>query len=231
MPAARRKINNCLTCVEFLRSALEQRPRARVERHTGSWDRRCRHDLLHAAAGIYRDSERSSATHRMTEQTELLPSEVVRQRERIAGNLDERVFPLNVDRAAEDGVICQTAIETAMEDMRIQYILHKRVPLEGPLVETPTHWITIGFGDSLDLALVDCIVRMLRWSNRASGIDQRDLYALYSVAASYRVTQYSNQTGTVYAAVPPKAVHGMLPKELFTSAMRARISESMRPGA
>ena len=141
------------------------------------------------------------------------------------------VWTSDSNAAQGDGVICQTAIETAMEDMRIQYILHKRVPLEGPLVETPTHWITIGFGDSLDLALADCIVRMLRWANRASGIDQRDLYALYSVAASYRVTQYSNQTGTVYAAVPPKAVHGMLPKELFTPAMRTRISELLRLGA
>jgi hypothetical protein len=31
--------------------------------------------------------------------------------------------------------------------------------------------------------------------------------------------------------VPPKAVHGMLPKELFTPAMSTRISESLRRGA
>jgi acetamidase/formamidase len=138
------------------------------------------------------------------------------------------VWTSDSNAAQGDGVICQTAIETAMEDMRIQYILHKQVTLQGPLVETPTHWINIGFGDSLDLALADCIIRMLRWGSRVSGIDQRDLYALYSVAASYRVTQYSNQTGTVYAAVPPKAVHGMLPKTIFSGELQSRIATMTR---
>jgi acetamidase/formamidase len=127
-----------------------------------------------------------------------------------------------------DGVICQTAIESAMEDMRIQYILHKRVPLDGPLVETPTHWIAMGFGDSLDKALTDCVIKLLKWTSRTSGFDQRDLYALFSVAASFRVTQYSNQTGTVYATVPPKAIHGMVPKSIFSSELQTRIANTAR---
>ncbi len=49
--------------------------------------------------------------------------------------------------AQGDGVVDQTGIETAMEDMRIQFVLHKNVPLDGPMVETPTHWIGFGFAE------------------------------------------------------------------------------------
>jgi hypothetical protein len=43
-----------------------------------------------------------------------------------------------------------------------------------------------------------------------------------------RVTQYSNQTGSVYTSVPPHAVHCMLPKSLFSPALRAAISNAAR---
>ena len=59
--------------------------------------------------------------------------------------------------AQGDGVVDQTGIETAMEDMRIQFVLHKNVPLDGPMVETPTYWIGFGSADSLDNALVACL--------------------------------------------------------------------------
>ena len=45
-----------------------------------------------------------------------------------------------------DGVVDQTAIETAADDLRIRYDLHKGVAIEGPLGETRTDWIGIGFG-------------------------------------------------------------------------------------
>lgn len=139
------------------------------------------------------------------------------------------VWTSDSNAAEADGVICQTGIESAMEDMRIQYILHKNVPQPEPVVETPTHWIAIGFGDTLDQALTDSVIKMLKLGNRLTGIDERDLYALYSLATSFRVTQYSNQTGTVYAAVPPKAIHAMLPKSIFSADLQARMSKALRP--
>ncbi len=38
------------------------------------------------------------------------------------------------------------------------------------------------------------------------------MYALASIAVSFRVTQYANQTGSAYTSVPPKAVHAVIPK-------------------
>ena len=130
--------------------------------------------------------------------------------------------------AQGDGVVDQTGIETAMEDMRIQFVLHKNVPLDGPMVETPTHWIGFGFADSLDNALVACLRGMIKWTSRAAKMDPRDVYPLYSMAASFRVTQYSNQTGSVYTSVPPHAVHGMLPKSVFSPSLRSAIAKAAR---
>ncbi|KJK22732.1 acetamidase [Burkholderiaceae bacterium 16] len=127
-----------------------------------------------------------------------------------------------------DGVVNQTAIETAMEDLQIQYFLHKRIPLVQPMAETPTHWITLGFGKNLDDALTACVRQMIAWLSPASGIEPQDVYSLSSILASFRVTQYSNQTATAYSAIPSKTVHGMMPKSAFSKALRDRISQSLR---
>ncbi len=47
-----------------------------------------------------------------------------------------RVWNGDVHALQGDGVVDQTAIETAAEDLEIRYDLHKDVPLAGPLVET-----------------------------------------------------------------------------------------------
>ena len=133
--------------------------------------------------------------------------------------------------AQGDGVVDQTAIETAMEDLRIQYVLHKGLALSGPLAETPTHWITLGFGSGLDDALTASLRQMIGWLSAASGLGKPDVYALCSISGSFRVTQYAHQINTNYRNVPPKAVHGLMPKDIFDPAMRRRIEAALRPGS
>jgi acetamidase/formamidase len=130
-----------------------------------------------------------------------------------------------------DGVVDQTAIETAADDLQICYHLRKGVELSAPLAETPTHWIGLGFGDSLDDALVACLRELIKWLHAASGITEPEAYALCSMAASFRVTQYSNQTGSAYSSVPPKTVHGMVPKSVFPPELQSRIGDWLRPGS
>src|SRR5271163_265258 len=128
-----------------------------------------------------------------------------------------------------DGVVDQTAIETAAEDLKIRYDLHKGVPLEGPLGETKTNWIGIGFEESLDDALVSCLRGLIRWLHAAAGISKGEAYALCSMAVSFRVTQYANQTGSAYTSIPPKAVHGLVPKDVFPAELNQRIAKWLRP--
>ncbi|MGO4329326.1 acetamidase/formamidase family protein [Cupriavidus sp. 2TAF22] len=130
--------------------------------------------------------------------------------------------------AQGDGVVNQTAIETAMEDMQIQYILHKQRPLALPMAETPSHWIILGFGKNLDEALVASLRQMLDWVSAATGMDRQDVYSLASITSNFRITQYSNQTNSNYTSIPAKTVHGMLPKAIFDAAIQEKLSRSLR---
>jgi acetamidase/formamidase len=133
--------------------------------------------------------------------------------------------------AQGDGVVDQTAIETAMEDLRIQYVLHKGIDLVGPIAETPSHWIVMGFGQSIEDALTASLRQTIDWLSRATSLSKLDVYALSSIAASFRITQYAHQTNTVYTSVPAKTVHGMLPKQIFNKDLLRQIATSVRPGS
>jgi acetamidase/formamidase len=130
--------------------------------------------------------------------------------------------------AQGDGVVDQTAIETAMQDLRIQYVLHKHVDLAAPLAETPSHWIVLGFGDSIEDALTASLRQTISWLSAAAGLAKTDVYALCSIAGSFRITQYSHQTNTVYATVPAKTVHGLMPKNIFSPDLQRQVASSIR---
>jgi acetamidase/formamidase len=118
--------------------------------------------------------------------------------------------------AQGDGVVDQTAIETAMEDLEIQYVLHKNRTLSGPVAETTTHWIALGYStDTLDDAITAALRNTIAWISAATDLSPQDVYALCSIVGSFRVTQYAHQVGTVYSSVPAKTVHGMVPKAVF----------------
>lgn len=133
--------------------------------------------------------------------------------------------------AQGDGVVDQTGIETAMEDLRIQYVLHKRRPLAGPIAETADSWIVLGHGPTLEDALTTALRRTISWLSPATGLPALDVYALCSMAGSFRVTQYANQTNSNYTSAPPKGIHVVLPKAIFDAPRQAQISRSLRSGA
>jgi acetamidase/formamidase len=140
-----------------------------------------------------------------------------------------RLWNGDVHALQGDGVVDQTAIETAAEDLQIRYDLHKGVALRGPLAETPTDWIGLGFANNLDDALVSCLRGLIAWLHEASGISESEAYALCSMAASFRVTQYSNQTGSAYSSIPPRTVHGLIPKKVFPPELQDRLGSWLRP--
>jgi acetamidase/formamidase len=142
-----------------------------------------------------------------------------------------RIWTGDSHAAQGDGVVDQTAIETAMDDLRIQYILHKKLAISGPVAETPTHWIVLGFGPDLETALTSSLRQSIDWISDAAGLSKIDAYALLSIVGSFRITQFAHQTNSNYTSIPPKTVHGMLPKDVFDSAHLQRMSRALRPGA
>ena len=118
-----------------------------------------------------------------------------------------------------------------MEELRVQYTVHKRMTLTGPTIETPEAWIVMAFASSLDDALPNCVRTAIDWLNVHGGVDRRDAYALCSMAVSFRVTQWANQTGSVYSATPPRTIHAAIPKVILGDQVASRIEASMRPGS
>lgn len=142
-----------------------------------------------------------------------------------------RVWTGDANAIQSDGVVDQTGIESAMEELQVQYWVRKDVSLAGPTIETSTHWIVMAFADSLDAALPNCVRTAIGWLSDHGGLNRRDAYALCSMCVSFRVTQWADQTGSVYSAVPPRTIHALMPKDVLGEQVLARVQASMRPGA
>ena len=114
-----------------------------------------------------------------------------------------------------DGEICLTALETRMKDMRIQVILHKQKNFAWPVAETDTHWIIIGLDKDLNVAMASAARNAIKFLATRAKLSDLDAYALCSIAVSFRVTQVVDIV---------RGVHAMIPKSLFTGALRQEIA-------
>lgn len=109
-----------------------------------------------------------------------------------------------------DGEVDVTAIETSMNGT-IRLILHKNLNLTAPLAETPTDFITMGFGQTLDDAFESALTHMIDFLAQFVGITAEEAYVLCSLAVNFHITQVVNS--------PQKGVHGLLPKSILPRAI------------
>ena len=114
-----------------------------------------------------------------------------------------------------DGEICLTALETRMQELRIQVILHKQKNFAWPIAETDTHWILLGMDKDLNLAMTLTAQNAINFLASRARLTKLDAYALCSIAVSFRVTQVVDIT---------RGVHAMIPKSLFAGALRNQIA-------
>ncbi len=118
------------------------------------------------------------------------------------------LFSLGDGHAAQgDGEVNVTAIETSMNGT-IKLKLRKDLHLTTPIGETPTDFITMGFGETLDEALEIALQNMIDFLERFTNLSPEDAYVLCSLAVNFRITQVVNN--------PQKGVHGMLPKSILS---------------
>ncbi|MGV0027175.1 hypothetical protein [Phormidesmis priestleyi] len=103
-----------------------------------------------------------------------------------------------------------TAIETSMNGI-IQLTVRKDLKLTVPIAETPTDFITMGFGSTLDDAFEMALHQMIDFIERFVGISAEEVYVLCSLAVNFHITQVVNS--------PQKGVHGLLPKSILPSAI------------
>jgi acetamidase/formamidase len=114
-----------------------------------------------------------------------------------------------------DGEICLTALETRMKDMRIQVVLHKQKNFAWPVAETSSHWITVGLDKDLNVAMTLAARNAIKFLATRANLTELDAYALCSIAVSFRVTQVVDIV---------RGVHALIPKSLFTGALRREIA-------
>jgi acetamidase/formamidase len=114
-----------------------------------------------------------------------------------------------------DGEITLTALETRMQEMRIQVVLHKQKNFAWPVAETSTHWILLGLDKDLNLAMQLAARNAIKYLSTRAGLTELDAYALCSIAVSFRVTQVVDIV---------RGVHAMIPKSLFSGELRQKIA-------
>ena len=109
-----------------------------------------------------------------------------------------------------NGEVNLTALECSYKEIVLQPIVHKDMKLEWPRIETKTHWITTGFDEDLDKAMVNATreaVNFLAEQKRVP-LTRYEAYALVSMVGDCRVSQVVDIR---------KGVHCMIPKSIFTA--------------
>lgn len=107
-----------------------------------------------------------------------------------------------------DGEVCVNALEMGLTGT-ITLILHKATSSASPetvpfpRAETPTHFILMGFHESLDLAMKSVLRRTIDFIVSRSTLSRVEAYQFCSLAVDFRITQTVNGE---------KGVHAMLQK-------------------
>jgi acetamidase/formamidase len=114
-----------------------------------------------------------------------------------------------------DGEISLTALETSMQEVLIQVVLHKQKNFHWPVAETATHWITVGLDKDLNAAMTLAARNAIGFLATRAKLTPLDAYALCSIAVSFRVTQVVDIM---------RGVHAMIPKSLFAGELRRQIA-------
>jgi acetamidase/formamidase len=117
--------------------------------------------------------------------------------------------------AQGDGEVNNQAIESAMREVRLRVHLHKQTGWVWPMAETDSDWIVMGMHADLNEAFRIATRNAIAFLHRRAGLSALDAYSLASIAISFRVTQFVNQT---------RGVHALIPKTLFSTERRREVS-------
>lgn len=104
-----------------------------------------------------------------------------------------------------DGEVTGTAIEIS-QTVTLQFFVHPQRPLAWPRAETPTHYITMGMDEDLNLAMAIALQEAVNFLQQEKSLSAADAYSLCSLAVDFEVAEAVNHV---------KLVHGMIPKGVF----------------
>lgn len=121
--------------------------------------------------------------------------------------VDGGLFSVGDGHAVQaDGEASIYAIECPIDRVDLTFRLHKGVPLATPRAETPAGWVTFGFDEDLNEAMLIALNAMLDWMMDLYTISRKDALALASLAVDLHITQVVNTVQGVHALLPPKRI-------------------------
>jgi acetamidase/formamidase len=98
-----------------------------------------------------------------------------------------------------NGEVNVTALETTFEEARVRLTIVEGRSLELPRAETPSSWITLGFGDDLLEAARAATRGMIDLLGELAGVEPAEAYALCSMCVDLEITQAVNTVVGVHA--------------------------------
>jgi acetamidase/formamidase len=100
-----------------------------------------------------------------------------------------------------DGELGQAAIECPLERLQLTLDVRDDFPLDWPVAWTPEQWITFGFDEDLNRAVVIAVEGMLELMGRELGLARTEALALSTAVVDLHVTQVVNWTKGVHATL------------------------------
>jgi acetamidase/formamidase len=98
--------------------------------------------------------------------------------------------------AQGDGELTGNALETSMDvELTVDVIPGKRVP--GPRVESPTHFMAMGLGGSIDDAFRDATSNMAAWLTDDYKLTPSEVAQVLGTAAEFKVSEAADRNAGV----------------------------------
>jgi acetamidase/formamidase len=117
------------------------------------------------------------------------------------------LFSVGDGHAAQgDGEVSVTAIECPMDRVDLTFDLREDLPISTPIADTPSGWVTMGFHEDLETAMLIALETMLDLLKRLHGLERLDALALASVTVDFHITQVVNTIKGVHALLPHGAI-------------------------
>jgi len=108
--------------------------------------------------------------------------------------------------AQGNGEINLTAIETAFNELRLHVEVIKRKAIAWPRIETPTHWITLGYDRDLNKALDILKGQTQEFLAETQDIDPRKTQEWMATRYDCRIAEVVNQMKGLYCMIPKTGV-------------------------
>jgi acetamidase/formamidase len=107
--------------------------------------------------------------------------------------------------AQGNGEINLTAIESAFSELNLTINVIKKMPLTFPRIETPTHWITMGYDRDLNKAIDMLDEETVKFLAEWKKLDSQEAHQYMNDYGDCRVAEIVNQVKGVYCMLPKRA--------------------------